>query len=113
MTTCPCCGSPVEKDAILICLDTNKLAVGWRDEPLQLGPMQAVFMHSLASASPRSVTRDRMIRDLWGINECESVDKCFDVHLYQLRRRIAPLDLRIVTVRGHPTAYRVELPTGT
>lgn len=112
MSKCPCCGSALRAaDDIAISLDTNKLAVAWRDESVSLRPTQAVFMHSVVNADPGSVSRDTVIRNIWGAIECDWPNKAVDVHLHTLRKRIAPLGLGIETVRGRPPAYRLVRPS--
>jgi DNA-binding response OmpR family regulator len=109
---CPCCGSRVEKNgAVLVSLDSNLLSVAWCEEPIRLRPMQAVLMHCIVTAGPRWLRQDAAIRDMWGAIECDRPEKAFDVHLYQLRKDIAPLGLKIATARGKPPSYRLRLPS--
>jgi DNA-binding response OmpR family regulator len=107
LTLCPCCHQPARLEGVVVSLDINTVSTS--KGMAHLTPMQAEVLYSLVSAWPRSVPKNTLIQNLWGVIECEVPEKSLDAHFVPLRRKIAPLGLRIDTIRGWKAAsYRLE-----
>jgi len=97
---CPCCGGPITHWAVVVDLNSNTIAVGWRPEPILLRPTTAELAWTLVQAMPTAVRVSTLIDRIWGIGECDNADMLVRVHISALRRKIIPLDLAVATVRG-------------
>lgn len=102
---CSCCGAPLEPLSIAVSLQTNSVSVGWSPLTVRLSPTEAELLYVLAQASPITVAYDRLIVALWGVNEGSSAYSHMKVVTDHTRKKIAPLDLTIETVRFH--GYRL------
>lgn len=104
---CPCCGQTVAPpNGIMVNLERNEIAVGWIDTVVKLSPRQAEVAAVLLRAMPRTVPTIRLISGVFGVMEPDSADNNLRVHIKNLRKRIAPLGLKISTL--HLEGYRME-----
>lgn len=95
---CPCCGQPIPvSDDVIVSLDTNSITV--RGMSLRLTPRQAEILRVLADKMPAPVRRQTVTARVWCLNERELTEKNLDVHVSNLRHKIAPLGLAIHTHR--------------
>lgn len=74
-------------------------------EPLQLRPKEFDLLVRLARGRGAVVTRDELMRDVWGDGWWGST-KTLDVHINGLRSKLGPRAFRVATVRG--VGYRLD-----
>jgi len=115
---CPCCGGPITRRAVAVDLNSNTIAVGWHPGPISLRPMETELAWLLVQAMPIAVRYSTLIERLWGAGECDSADIILRAHVSRLRKKIAPLELSISTIRsayranGDGGAYRLTMSGG-
>lgn len=107
MTACPCCGQPLADGAIVVSLDTNTLSVQGKGSA-RLTPRQAEVAYVLSKAMPRSLRRDQIVEQVYGLYSDipESAYNNVRIHVSVLRDRLAALGLTIILVHG--AGYRME-----
>ncbi|ALS26743.1 response regulator transcription factor [Paenibacillus cisolokensis] len=91
--------------AIVLDRQTCEVAVGGQRVAIPLKEFEVLF--KLAVHAGRTVPRERLIEDIWGI-DFEGNERTLDVHINRLRDRLAEWDpsVKIRTVRG--LGYRLE-----
>jgi DNA-binding response OmpR family regulator len=104
---CPCCGAPVERDRILVSIDTRSVSVPWRSEPLLIkrGLRLVEMLLIFAKNFERVVTFDKLISGLYGVREPDSARGALTVYVYHLGQQIAAIGLAIESVYG--VGYRM------
>lgn len=102
-TQCPCCGTPVFAQRPLVDLTRNVVALDERSVVVR--PKVAEFIDVLARAWPASVRKDKLIADVWGVNEPDTVDAQVRFLAYETRKA---LDGWPVTFRGTPAGYTMQ-----
>ena len=81
-------------------LDSNSLAVYYKDEETILPLKEFKVLFKLLSYPNKIFTRSQIMNDCWGIYS-ESLDRTIDVHITHLREKFSNNpDFSIVTVRG-------------
>lgn len=94
---CPTCGQDVAGDKVLVTLDSNTLTYKGHSVKLTRGEADAALV--LARAMPRPVGYDSMITQIYGANDTpNTVQKCLQVWVCHLRKKLEPLGLAIETV---------------
>ncbi|MGZ4107896.1 MAG: response regulator transcription factor [Tumebacillaceae bacterium] len=87
-------------------IDRRNYEVRVGDETLLLPRKEFELLALLASNTGRILTREQVIRQIWGVNY-EGDSRTVDVHIKRLRERMAISDdISIVTVRG--LGYKLE-----
>ena len=99
---CPCCYQPFETSKIMVSLDTNELA--YDGITVRLTTSEAEIAYTIAKASPRYVPRERLFTLFNGQYLAEDT-KNIEVHISQIRKRIANMGLLIENMRG--VGYRM------
>lgn len=105
---CPCCGqSAPPTDGVTVSLTENRLF--YREQSIHLTSRLAELAFILAKRMPETVVTGSIIQQLWGDCEGDFADTNIKVAVCQLRPRLKPLGLQIVTTWGK--GYRmVALP---
>ena len=91
-------------------MDRGAFEVTLGDAPLTLPLKEFELLFKLASYPGQTLTRDRLIEDIWGY-DFEGNERTLDVHINRLRERF-PEDahgFKITTIRG--LGYRLEART--
>lgn len=102
---CPTCGQDLPDTDLIVDIDGTVDGSGGTNTAVRnglvvtLAPLSAELLYILAKAAPRLVSRDTLIRGLWGIAESDGASRHLDVRISRLRKDIEPLDLTIVTAR--------------
>ena len=97
-SSCPCCGAALNNQRMHVDLDTNTFL--FREHSVPLGPVQAEVLEVLVRRSPGVVSNDAMIRAVWGIDEPVHAKKNVEVHIYKLRKHLAPAGVAIKNIFG-------------
>ena len=89
-----------------------RFGVGW----VALPPLEASLADALIAHFAAAVGRDTLWRAAWPTSA--PVSNALDVHIFRLRRRLAPLGLAIHTVRHHgytlqPADPEIDITTTT
>lgn len=107
---CPCCGEAMRKQTtILVDLNSNRLAVGWRDEEIQLLPREAEVLHVLETSMPRFVSGDEIRESVWGRYGAHDYNPSnLRIQIKKLRRKINPMDLEIVSHHASSLGYKLQ-----
>lgn len=101
---CPTCGAPLPQDGrVRVDLGRNVVVIG--STAVQLLPRQAEVLSVLVEAMPRTLTRGYMIERIYGFSDPPS-EKCVEVYVYQIRKKLRGKRLQIKTVWGR--GYRAE-----
>lgn len=99
---CPVCGQSTTAHELDIVLDDgNGLAVGWTDKRALLTPIQARIMTALirARAGKRTCRTEALVDAAWTHpDDVDVPEHVLQVHLRNIRKRIAPLGLAIRNV---------------
>ena len=100
------------KDEVLflrgLCLDKRTKTVLVDQKPSELSPMEYDLLLYLLEHADRAVTRQELIREVWGYATQEDSSRTVDVHIKTLRTKLGDKAEKarfIKTVRG--TGYRV------
>lgn len=89
-------------------IDEGSYQVRLRGTPLDLTFKEFELLKALASAPNRVLTRDTLLRDVWGY-EYLGGSRTIDVHIRRLRAKLGPeYESMIVTVRG--VGYKLVPP---
>lgn len=109
LTRCPCCGSTVDRGALLVSLEHNTIRYG--DQTLQVGPQQGgsdwrqavEFVYAVNRAWPNVAPYNDIIAGLWGAHEPQNVMSCIKHKACSARRllRHFNIELRNVNRRGY------------
>ena len=103
---CPCCGQPVTVDRPLVDLPTN--LIKFRGRELLLHPRGAEIADVLAGAYPAGVTKDDLIRRVWGPHPPRHEHKVNE-HVGRLRWGLAPVGLTVTTATSRASVTRYAL----
>lgn len=106
MTACPCCGAEVRADKPIVDLNTNTVTFNGRSAKLQ--PQEAEILSVIAARHPATVSRDYLIRRIWGALEPDNARNNISVRVTFMRKKLAPLGLGIKTVWR--TGLRLDIP---
>lgn len=89
-----------------LCLDTENRFLIWRGRQLPLTPKQAALALVLLSASEEVVTREKLMKEVWGTDYMGDT-RTLDVHIHWLRKTLSQLEapFEIETKRG--VGYRL------
>jgi two-component system OmpR family response regulator len=74
------------------------------DKFVQLTAREAEILHILVLEMPKLIHSDTILSRLYGlIDEPENSRQCLTVHIYRLRRKLAPIgvDIQCVMTRGY------------
>jgi two-component system response regulator RegX3 len=83
-------------------IDTGRLLASG-DGTIELSPREAELLAHLHQQDGRPVTREALLKDVWGYARVERVEtRCVDMAIVKLRRKLATIGSEevIVTVRG-------------
>ena len=97
-------GQPVQAGPIQI--DPAARRVHRGEEEVHLTPTEFDLLHSLASRAGVVVTRDRLLRDVWGYRDASGA-RTVDSHVRALRRKLGSDVIRTV----HGVGYSFEVPS--
>jgi DNA-binding response OmpR family regulator len=99
MTQCPCCGQPIpENSGLIVSLEMNTVMV--RGNVAHLGSREAEIVFVLAQAMPVPVSRQSILKKVWAVTEREPSINNIDVYISNIRRKILPLGLKIMSHHG-------------
>lgn len=105
-SVCPTCGHQVAPLELLVCLQSNVAARLGRFA--RLTKDQAIVLHMLRDAYPGAVSVNKLRAGLYGAGQGpEDETGVIRAHMCNLRRRLAPLHIRIGTAQN--TGYRLTL----
>lgn len=103
---CPCCRQIVASTDLLVSVDTGTAMCG--DKCVHLTPHEVRALYELRSAMPATASYDGLAWAVYQyLDEPENMQNSIHVLMRRLRRKIAPLDMRIVAARG--LGYRLEV----
>lgn len=89
-------------------VDPTMLSIEYQGQvvgPLTAKELQIVSL--LNSAPTRALSREDLVKQIWHSVKVSS--KTLDVHIFNLRRKIAPLGIEIVF--SHPNVFSLKIPT--
>ena len=91
-------------------VDSERLSARRSGVQVDLSPRDVEVLAALARVSGKVVSRNELLRDVWGYARAEALEtRCVDMHIAKLRRKLEPLDggeQLIETVRG--AGYRLR-----
>lgn len=99
---CPCCGQAVRANDVLLDYASNRLT--HNGITIYGTANQIDLLGLLLMRSPRVATHDDIIKAIWGDSDPLNADKCVQVMVCELRKKLTPeTGLRIETVyrRGY------------
>lgn len=96
---CPCCGQMMVGRDVRVWLESNTVSVGSR--AVRLSPRQAEILSVLAEGRPLPVKKDHLMRRVYGVVESEGAYGALLASISQMRKKIAPLGLRIINQKPH------------
>lgn len=103
---CPTCGQQVAPLELFVCLQSNTASRLGRN--VRLSPQQTVILHTLADKAPQALSAADLCVALYGAGDGpENENQTARSQMRYLRRRLAPLAIRIESTWGH--GYRVVL----
>lgn len=87
-------------------LDIDKMTVRHEKEAVALTNKETRLLQRLMYDSPRPVTRQALLEDVWGINDTHASNK-LDVYILRLRKKMEMLgnDSHIHTMRGRGYSF--------
>jgi len=91
-----------------VALQRVTLFFGGKETELTLTPLEFKLLFHLAKNADQIFTRDQLIDAIWG-SQTYVVDRTIDVHISNLRRKLAKSYSLIVAIHG--TGYRFERRT--
>lgn len=95
---CPCCGQPVAGGKIG--MDLNENILRYDRHAIHLPKRLADLAFILVRRMPASVSREFIMHQMWGDREPDFAQENINVAICQLRKRVEPIGLRIITARG-------------
>jgi DNA-binding response OmpR family regulator len=101
---CPCCGQPIDRDRLIVDLNTNVVVYGGK-QVLIGKPQVAALLHGLAEAWPKTVSHSDLGYAIWGLCGPERMRESIAVHVSLARKVINPLGLSIEPIEGR--GYRL------
>lgn len=99
---CPCCGAPIKTD-IVVSLGINQVSRGGKS--VTLSPTQAEIIEVMRRRYPGTVTVDYLLDTVYGrhgfaAEKLVNANNTMKVQMSNLRKKIAPLGLKITSVHG-------------
>lgn len=91
-----------------LCLDTQTRAATLDGAPLELTKREWVILEMLLMASPKVVSKDRLVQSLAGWDK-DITQNAIEVHVSRLRAKLSIGTIAIRTVRG--IGYRIDAPS--
>ena len=101
-------GTPAHGERITIgglFIDPGKHEVTVDGRPVELTATEFRLLHILAAKAGWVLSRDRLLRELWG-DEKVVIDRTIDVHVKNLRRKMGKAGALVRNIRG--VGYKVE-----
>ena len=95
---CPECGRPYdnpEAHGMTVAVDT----VWHNGEHVKVTVREAQIIHEMMKVFPRSIERNTLFARVWGLNS-DVFDKCLDVFMVKIRRKIRVIGLGVETIWG-------------
>jgi two-component system, OmpR family, response regulator len=82
-----------------LAIDTNNRSARFRDETIKLSPRDFAMLEILAVRSGQVVSKDRLVTSMstWDKDFSEN---SAEVYIHRLRKKLGPLGVQIVTMRG-------------
>jgi two-component system, OmpR family, response regulator len=82
-----------------LAIDTNNRAARFGEEPIKLSPRDFAMLEILAVRAGQVVSKDRLITSMstWDKDFSEN---SAEVYIHRLRKKLGPLGVQIVTMRG-------------
>ncbi|HEX5508770.1 MAG TPA: helix-turn-helix domain-containing protein [Pseudolabrys sp.] len=93
---------------ITVNVETSSILIRPSGLAVTLSPRETALSFLLVRASPRILSRDFIIQGVWGEDEPENVDKCLEVMICKLRKKLTRLGILIETFRGQGYRLIVE-----
>ena len=109
MGACPTCGQAMPETGLKVDLMHNVLL--YRQQAIQLTPMEAEIAFVLARAAPELVPHEHMRAAVYGAGEgVKDEQRTISVVIRRIRARIAGAGLSIKSIRGVGWAFAFEPP---
>lgn len=97
---CPCCGQPMAGGlSVRVSVEANTVSVG--KKAVRLSPLETEILAVLDEGRPLPVTKDRLIRRVFGVLESEGASISVQVAISRMRKKIEPLGLQIINQKPH------------
>lgn len=94
-----------------ISLDADTEEASLRGKPLDLSATEYKLLEALALASGRTVSRDELLRRVWGMKIGDT--RTLDVHIFRLRRKIeADPEKPSILLTAHGRGYKLVRQSG-
>lgn len=101
--TCPCCGGTMPASGVWVSTLENRIVYNGHD--IKLSGRLIDLAAILANRIGNTVERGEIISQMWGYTEGDFADASLKVACMQLRKRLKPIGLVIVTTWG--VGYRM------
>jgi two-component system alkaline phosphatase synthesis response regulator PhoP len=89
-------------------VDWERHRVTLQGEPIELTTKEFQLLKALVEAQGRVLSRESLLASAWGYAHAESIGtRTVDLHVSQLRRKLGPLSMRLVTVKN--AGYRFDV----
>ena len=96
----------LELDALKV--DWGKHLVSVKGKPVELTPKEFDLLKALVEAKGRVLSRETLLDRVWGYERSVEIEtRTVDLHISQLRKKLPPVERRIVTVKS--AGYRLVL----
>jgi DNA-binding response OmpR family regulator len=106
ISLCPTCNQQIAPLTLAVCLESNVATRLGRE--ISVTPLQAVILRTLFDRHPKATPLPHLAAKLWGAAEGpQDENGTIRVMVSQLRLKLAPLSVRIVT--RHKIGYRLVL----
>lgn len=103
--TCPCCGSPVDPEDLVI--DHHGSAISYKGKTARITRGEMAYFMELLRSYPDVATKDQLMDAIAPGSNNPPQRKILDVYACKLRKHTDPLGLVITTVWG--VGYRLEI----
>lgn len=97
MSKCPCCGSSIAADKVLVDLTANTLS--FNSNTVKLTNGQADFAFALAESIHHTVPYDKLAGKVFGAQIPKTIRQSMSEYAHRLNRYIQPMGLKIICVR--------------
>lgn len=109
--SCPCCGAPVDTDALVIDLPSN--VVVYNNKIIRLQPRGVEMLWVMHQAWPSPVPHSKILHKVWANSKGQWDESAMSVSLSYLRKALRKVEIEIIGCRsndGQERALRLKLP---
>jgi len=93
---CPTCGSEIERELPLVCLESN--TISYRNRTIRVNATEAELAYVIVENWPRTVRHSELAMRIYGIGGPERVAENIRTQLCRLRQKIKRIGLGIASV---------------